>query len=76
MEDKKDFVYFDVKKFGEEQVEIALEDMRDYFAGKASIDAKATANEEWWRIRHWGMLNDNNEGLKAGVSVGSAWLFN
>ena len=76
MEDKKDFVYFDVKKFGEEQVEIALEDMRDYFAGKASIDAKATANEEWWRIRHWGMLNDNNEGLKEGVSVGSAWLFN
>ena len=76
MEDNKDFVYSDVKKFGEEQVEIALADMRDYFAGKASIDAKATANEEWWRIRHWGMLNDNNEGLKEGVSVGSAWLFN
>lgn len=76
MEDKKDFVLGEARKFGKEQVELALSDMRDYFAGKASIDAKATANEEWWRVRHWGMLNDNNEGLKEGVSVGSAWLFN
>ena len=76
MEDKKDFVLGEARKFGKEQVELALSDMRDYFAGKASIDAKATANEEWWRVRHWGVLADNNEGLKAGVSVGSAWLFN
>ena len=76
MEDKKDFVLGEARKFGKEQVELAISDMRDYFAGKASIDAKATANEEWWRVRHWGVLADNNEGLKAGVSVGSAWLFN
>lgn len=76
MEDKKDFVLGEARKFGKEQVELALSDMRDYFAGKASIDAKATANEEWWRVRHWGVLADNNEGLKEGVSVGSAWLFN
>lgn len=76
MEDKKDFVLGEARKFGKEQVELALSDMRDYFAGKASVDAKATANEEWWRVRHWGVLADNNEGLKEGVSVGSAWLFN
>ena len=76
MEDKKDFVYSTVKKFGDEQVELALADMKDYFAGKASVDAKATANEEWWRVRHWNVLADTNEGSKAGVEVGSAWLFN
>lgn len=75
MGDNKDII-FEVKKFGDEQVDLALADMRAYFAGKESVDAKATANEEWWRVRHWGMLNDSNEGLKAGVSVGSAWLFN
>ena len=63
-------------KFGKEEVEIALEDMRDYFSSKASVDAKATANEEWWRVRHWNVLADTNEGEKAGVDVGSAWLFN
>ena len=76
MEDKKDFVYSTVKKFGDEQVELALADMKDYFAGKASVDNKATANEEWWRVRHWNVLADTNEGIKAGVEVGSAWLFN
>lgn len=73
---KDDFILGDARKFGEEQVEIALEDMREYFGSKASIDNKATANEEWWRLRHWNVLADTNEGNKAGVEVGSAWLFN
>lgn len=66
----------DGRKFGEDEVDLALDDLREYFASKASIDQKATANEEWWRIRHWNVLADNNEGEKAGVEVGSAWLFN
>ena len=64
------------KRFDEEQVEIALQDMRDYFGAKAAVDAKATENEEWWKIRHWNVLAESNEGNKAGVNVGSAWLFN
>ena len=71
-----DFTVTPVGKFGEEEVEIALEDMREYFGSKASVDQKATANEEWWRLRHWNVLADVNEGMKAGVEVGSAWLFN
>lgn len=74
--EKNDFILNDIKEFGEEQVEIALDDMRDYFAAKRSIDDKATVNEEWWRLRHWNVLNERNEGKKAGVEVGSAWLFN
>ena len=75
-ENKKDFILGDPREFGEEQVELALTDMREYFASKASIDHKATANEEWWRLRHWNVLHDQNEGGKSGVEVGSAWLFN
>lgn len=81
MEKSRDTVEFTVKpsdsrRFGQEQVDLALDDMRDYFGSKASIDAKATQNEEWWRLRHWNVLADTNEGAKAGVEVGSAWLFN
>ena len=45
MEDKKDFVLGDARKFGKDQVELALADMQEYFAGKATVDQKATANE-------------------------------
>lgn len=72
---KENFILND-GEFGDIQVKAALATMREYFASKASIDWKATANEEWWRMRHWNVLSDTNEGKKAGVEVGSAWLFN
>ena len=62
--------------FGPLQVDAALADMREYFGSKASIDNKATVNEEWWRLRHWDVIAGTNEGKKANVEVGSAWLFN
>ena len=64
------------RHFGDLQVKAALSDMREYFGSKASIDNKATANEEWWRLRHWNVIQGTNEGKKADVEVGSAWLFN
>lgn len=72
----KDFTITDTRKFGDEQVEIALDDLRKYFDSKASIDQKATLNEQWWKVRHWEVLTDRNEGTKEGEQVGSAWLFN
>lgn len=78
MEDKKEMnlVYDDHRKFGEEQVEKALADLMVYVGGKSSVDMKATENQEWWRLRHWSMLAETNEGRKAGVGVGSAWAVN
>ena len=73
---KENFILNGDTKFGDIQVKAALSSMREYFASKASIDWKATANEEWWRLRHWNVLADTNEGRKAGVEVGSAWTFN
>lgn len=69
-------VYDDHKKFGEEQVEKALADLKVYVQGKTAVDQKATENQEWWRVRHWSVLAETNEGRKAGVSVGSSWAVN
>ena len=75
--EKKDFILDDKREFGEMQVHRALDDLRDYVAGKYSVDAKATANQEWWRLRHWNVIAaEHNEGTEAGTEVGSAWAVN
>jgi len=70
------FLWEDNRAFGMRQVQIALDDLREYADGKRYIDLKATENQEWWRIRHWNVLAESNEGRKAGVGVGSAWTIN
>lgn len=48
--------------------------LKEYQQGKELIDQKATANWEWWRMRHWGQMqsvDDNDE-----ENATSAWLFN
>ena len=77
--DKKtvDLVLDDHRKFGEEQTEKALEDLRTYMDAKRSIDYKATENQQWWRLRHWSVIaGQTNEAEKAGIEVGSAWAIN
>lgn len=59
--------------FTPELVAEANDSLRKYKSGKQSVDDKATANQEWWRLRHWG-INDGVEGNKA--EVGSAWAVN
>ena len=62
--------------FGEEEIEQALDDLREYAAGKASIDNKATENQEWWRLRHWAVLAEKNVSKTENVNFGSAWAIN
>ena len=72
-----DLVLDDHKVFGEEQTRKALDDLKDYVDGKKSIDNKATANQQWWRLRHWSVIaGETNEAMKAGIEVGSAWAVN
>ena len=78
-EDKKnvDLVLDGHSKFGEEQTKKALEDLEVYVNGKYAIDAKATDNQQWWRMRHWSVIGgETNEAQKAGIDVGSAWAVN
>lgn len=62
--------------FGQEQVDLALEDLEAYVGAKKFIDNKATENQEWWRQRHWSVIGERNEGVAEGTAVGSAWLVN
>lgn len=54
------------------EVKIFEETLREYQNGKQEIDNKATSNQEWWRLRHWGQMGSQHGEEKAT----SAWLFN
>lgn len=56
------------------EVKIFEETLKEYMTGKQEIDQKATDNQEWWRMRHWGQMNSNKE--QTGHEATSAWLFN
>ena len=47
----------DLGIIGEEEVKEAAERMKKYQASKATIDQKATNNQDWWRLRHWSMMS-------------------
>lgn len=63
--------------FDDERIGKTLQTLQEYKRGKASIDEKATANHEWWRLRHWNVIQgETNVGTDDGKSVGSAWTVN
>lgn len=63
----------DLGIIGEEEVKEAAERMKKYQASKATIDQKATNNQDWWRLRHWSMMSRNETAPEKSTS---AWLFN
>lgn len=47
-----------------------------YAKGKKSLDEKATANQKWWRGRHWSEIKKDNKSFEDAEKPTSAWLFN
>lgn len=66
----KDEKVLDNARLDSELVSEATERLDRYVQGKRSVDQKATENQEWWKVRHWSVAQDQNE------DVGSAWAFN
>ena len=64
------------KIIDEDAVDEAAQRLQEYLRGKASIDSKATSNQEWWRGRHWSQIQQHNTALKDDEKPASAWLFN
>lgn len=62
--------------FTPDKVSEVLQILREYKDGKTSVDMKATENQEWWRLRHWNVIQGKTEAGKAKVDVGSAWAVN
>ena len=62
--------------FTEDKIQEILQVLREYKDGKSTIDRKATENQEWWRLRHWNVLQGKTEAGKANIEVGSGWAVN
>lgn len=57
---------------GKEQVQAATQILQKYKEGKANLEKRIVANEQWYKLRHWECLR----GEKQEVEPTSAWLFN
>ena len=58
-------------KIGADEVTRASEILREYKKGKARLEQKIIANEEFWKLRQWNYMNDGNEDFKPAT----AWLW-
>lgn len=62
--------------FTPDKVSEVLQILHEYKDGKTTVDMKATENQEWWRLRHWNVIQGKTEAGKAKIEVGSAWAVN
>ena len=58
-------------KIGAEEVRNASEILRKYKEGKARLEQKIIANEEFWKLRQWNYMNDGVDDFKPAT----AWLW-
>lgn len=58
-------------KIGAEEVRKASEILRKYKEGKARLEQKIIANEEFWKLRQWNYMNDGTADFKPAT----AWLW-
>ena len=58
---------------GEVQVRQAFATLQKYKAGKANLEARVTASENWWRLKSWQQIRQGNP---EDDKWASAWLFN
>jgi hypothetical protein len=56
---------------GEKEVRKASETLRKYKEGKARLEQKIVANEEFWKLRQWNYMNDGKNDFKPAT----AWLW-
>ncbi len=45
-------------KVGEEQLRRATQLLQKYKAGKANLEARLIASEQWWKLRHWEWMQE------------------
>jgi hypothetical protein len=56
---------------GVQEIRKASETLRKYKEGKARLEAKIVANEEFWKLRQWNYMNDGKNDFKPAT----AWLW-
>ena len=73
-EERTEIIRVEIKPIGREQAEKAMETLKKYKDGKASIDKRVQRNEEWYRLRHWGDVGHSKN--PSDPEPSSAWLLN
>ena len=58
-------------KIGVDEIRRASEILRKYKEGKARLEQKIIANEEFWKLRQWNYMNDGKDDFKPST----AWLW-
>lgn len=64
----------DGKAIGLTEIREAINTLRTYKDGKASLEQNVIDNEEWWRLRHWKL--EKKDSKPNDIEPASAWLFN
>ncbi|MFA7255946.1 MAG: hypothetical protein WC047_00010 [Kiritimatiellales bacterium] len=64
-----------VGPIGVEEISMAMQDFELYKKGKADLDARVKANEEWYKLRHWDIVR-KAEPNAGDPEPASAWLLN
>lgn len=59
---------------GTEQVQKAQQVLEEYKQGKANLEKRVIADEQWYKLQHWKELGGNESG--DALNPRSAWLFN
>lgn len=59
---------------GQDQVRKATEILRKYKSGKKNLEERIVRNEQWWKVRHWDLMEDKR--TRDDPKPASAWLHN
>lgn len=62
-----------IDKIGSKQILKAAEILRKYKDGKARLEAKIVANEQFWKLRQWNYTHDHHD--NGSFKPATAWLW-
>lgn len=65
------------ERIGKEQINEAIQTLKDYKDAKRNFESRIVEEEQWWRLRHWDVIRgqkENKDGERPEPT--SAWLFN
>lgn len=73
-EEQPEPVIISTKKITEKSVMQASAILQTYKRGKTNLENRHIANEQWWKLRQWDMINQNAP--EDSNKPASGWLFN
>ena len=59
-----------VQPIGAEQVRTAMQTLLQYKSGKAQLENRVIANNEWWKLRQWGQFDEKGNPRHPGIPGG------